>query len=259
MTVEAETTSKSRTVATSTDQVLEARGVTVRFEGVAALDGVDCLLHCGEILGLIGPNGAGKTTLVNALTGFQALDHGSIWVSGQDVTQLRAHERARLGISRTFQSTRLFRSLSVFENVELGGLGQGLGRKQAKQRAKELLAGYGMDAIASTRANDLPHGEQRRVGILRALASRPTFLLLDEPAAGLDESETDALMAFVLTMMKRFGCGVLVIEHDMRLIMGMCERIQVLDFGKTIAVGSPEEIRTDPGVAAAYLGDEEVD
>jgi branched-chain amino acid transport system ATP-binding protein len=242
---------------TAGEHSLEARQVTVRFEGVCALDSIDLQLTSGEILGLIGPNGAGKTTLVNVLTGFQTPDAGTVWIDARDVTRLPAHKRVPLGVCRSFQSTRLFGGLSVVENVELGGLGLGLGRREARVQAEELLASFALSHAAGTLAAALPHGEQRRIGILRALAARPKFLLLDEPAAGLDERETNDLMAFITEMRDARGCGVIVIEHDMHVIMGLCERVHVLDFGKTIAEGSCREVRSNPVVIAAYLGEEE--
>ena len=234
---------------------LETRGVRVHFEGVKALDEVDLALHPGEILGLIGPNGAGKTTLVNVLTGFQRPSAGAIVLDGRDVTKLPAHRRARLGLARTFQSVRLFDGLTVLENVEVGGLGVGLPRRLARSRAHELLALLRLAERSEEKAGSLPHGDERRLGIARALAMEPTFLLLDEPSAGLDEKETDVLMATIGRIRDEAGCGVLVIEHDMRLIMGLCERIQVLDHGKTIRVGTPDEVRADPAVITAYLGE----
>jgi branched-chain amino acid transport system ATP-binding protein len=237
-------------------QSLEARGVTVRFEGVVALDKVDLQLKRGEILGLIGPNGAGKTTMVNVLTGFQDVAEGSVWLNGQNVTRMPASARVRLGICRSFQSTRLFGGLPVSENIEVAGLGIGLTPKEASQQARALLESFDLETVSAVPAGSLPHGLQRRVSIVRALACRPMFLLLDEPAAGLDESESDQLVAFIRYTRERTGCGILVIEHDMRVVMSLCESLQVLDFGETIAVGKPQVVRTDPRVIAAYLGEE---
>jgi branched-chain amino acid transport system ATP-binding protein len=237
-------------------RALEARGVTVRFEGVVALDNVDLKLRTGEILGLIGPNGAGKTTMVNVLTGFQSVTEGTVWLDNQNVTRLSAASRVHLGICRSFQSTRLFEGLSVAENIEVAGLGVGLKPKEARHEAEVLLRSFELESVAPVLARALPHGLQRRVGIVRALACRPTFLLLDEPAAGLDESESDQLMDFIRQTRERTGCGILVIEHDMRVVMSLCESLHVLDFGETIAVGRPDAVRTDPRVVAAYLGDD---
>jgi branched-chain amino acid transport system ATP-binding protein len=233
---------------------LQARGVKVHFEGVKAVDGVDLHLAKGEILGLIGPNGAGKTTVVNALTGFAALTEGTVELAGDDVTGWSAHKLARAGLLRTFQNVRLFPKLTVLENVEVGGCGVGISRREARRQAADLLDDFGLGHRGSSRAHGLPHGEERRVGILRALASRPAVLLLDEPAAGLNEAESDELVATLRHARERFGCGLMVIEHDMRVIMSLCERVHVLDYGRTLSVGTPDEIRADAAVVTAYLG-----
>jgi branched-chain amino acid transport system ATP-binding protein len=233
---------------------LEARTVKVHFEGVKAVDGVDLDLAEGEILGLIGPNGAGKTTVVNALTGFQPLTEGGVRLAGQDVTGWSADKLARAGLLRTFQNVRLFPQLTVLENVEVGGCGVGVPRKEARRQAAGLLEDFGLGHRSADLAFGLPHGEERRLGILRALAARPAVLLLDEPAAGLNEAESDELVATLRGARERFGCGLMVIEHDMRVIMSLCERVQVLDYGRTLSVGTPEQIRSDPGVISAYLG-----
>jgi branched-chain amino acid transport system ATP-binding protein len=243
-----------RHVMGETNDTLETRGVRVFFEGVKALDGVDLVLRPREILGLIGPNGAGKTTLVNVLTGFQAPTAGGVRLSGSDITTLSPQRRARLGLGRTFQSVRLFPNLSVFENIEAAAIGTGLRRRPARELAWRLLETMTLERRARDKAGTLPHGDERRLGIARALATRPRFLLLDEPSAGLDDRESDELMRTIGQIRGEVGCGVLVIEHDMRLVMQLCERIHVLDFGRTISVGSPEQVRADPTVVTAYLG-----
>jgi branched-chain amino acid transport system ATP-binding protein len=232
---------------------LEARDVRVHIRGVKALDGVDLELGQGEILGLIGPNGAGKTTLVNVLTGFQRATTGAVLLGGEEITGWTSAEIARAGLVRTFQDVRLFSGLSVFENVEAAAAG-GASRREARALAGELLARLGLDERCDGPAGGLPHGDERRLGIARALAARPAFLLLDEPAAGLDEAESDELVGALAAIRDEFELGLLVIEHDMRLIMQLCERIQVLDHGKTIAIGTPAEVRSDPAVLTAYLG-----
>jgi branched-chain amino acid transport system ATP-binding protein len=233
---------------------LEATGFAVHFEGVKAVDGVDLTLRRDEILGLIGPNGAGKTTFVNALTGFQRLTAGAVTIDGVEVTGWSASRLARTGLARTFQSVRLFPRLTVLENVEAAGVGVGLGRRGARELAVELLTRLGLAGRAHELASGLPHGEERRLGIVRALASRPRYLLLDEPAAGLNEVEADELVVALAGIRDDFGCGLMVIEHDMRVIMSLCERIQVLDYGRTISIGTPEEVRNDQAVLTAYLG-----
>jgi branched-chain amino acid transport system ATP-binding protein len=233
---------------------LEARALAVHFEGVKAVDGVDLTLSRGEILGLIGPNGAGKTTLVNALTGFQRLTAGSVDIDGVDATGWSSNRLTRAGVARTFQAVRLFPRLTVLENVEAGGVGVGLGRRAAREAAAELLVRHGLARRAHDPASGLPHGEERRLGIVRALASRPRYLLLDEPAAGLNEVEADGLVEALGRIRDDLDCGLMVIEHDMRVIMRLCERIQVLDYGRTISIGTPHEVRRDPAVLTAYLG-----
>ena len=240
-------------------QLLEARGLKVHFGGVRAVDGVDLVLTKGEILGLIGPNGAGKTTLVNALSGFQKPTAGTVLMNGRDVTGLSPHRLARRGLARTFQSVRLFPSLTVLENVELGGVGVGMRRQAARKWARELLERLKLDDKTSLYATGLPHGLERRLGIVRALAAKPTFLMLDEPAAGLNEQESDELVSSLMLIRDDFSCALVVIEHDMRLIMRLCERIQVLDYGRTISIGTPAQVRRDPAVLTAYLGRRAVD
>ena len=240
-------------------ELLEARGLMVHFGGVHAIDGVDLVLEKGEILGLIGPNGAGKTTLVNALSGFQKPTAGKVYVNGQDVTGLSPNKLARRGLARTFQSVRLFPGLTVLETVELGGVGVGMRRPAARRWARELLERLNLDDKAGLYGAGLPHGLERRLGIVRALAAKPTFLLLDEPAAGLNEQESDELVGSLTLIRDDFSCALVVIEHDMRLIMRLCERIQVLDYGKTISIGTPAQVRRDPAVLTAYLGRRAVD
>jgi branched-chain amino acid transport system ATP-binding protein len=234
---------------------LVAEGIRVHFEGVRAVDGVDLTLERGRIMGLIGPNGAGKTTFMNAVTGFVPLTGGRVMLDGVDVTGWPPQRLVSYGLVRTFQDVATFPGLSVFENVELGALGAGLSRRAARKRAWELIEGLGLTHVARLPASALPHGDERRVGIARAVAVSPKFLLLDEPAAGLDDAESLALTETIASIRDQLGCGVLLVEHDMRIIFRVCERIQVLDYGKTIAVGSPEEIRSDRRVVAAYLGE----
>lgn len=233
---------------------LRATGVTVRFGGLTAVDTVDEELHPGEILGLIGPNGAGKTTFVNALTGFQMPSAGSVQLGDREISGLSPHWIRRHGIGRTFQAGRLFRDMPVSENVEVAGVSMGLSRRRAHAHAMELLEWIGLADRAQTPAGILPYTDERRVGIARCLAMKPTFVLLDEPAAGMSDLECDDIMRLVREIPSRFGCGVLLIEHNMRVVMGVCERIHVLDSGKTLARGTPNEVQKDPAVIQAYLG-----
>ncbi len=234
---------------------LVAEGIRVHFEGVRAVDGVDLPLEQGQIMGLIGPNGAGKTTFMNAVSGFVPLTAGTVTLDGVDVTGWPPQRLVSNGLVRTFQDVATFPGLSVFENVELGALGAGLSRRKARERAWELIDNMDLRKVARLPASALPHGDERRVGIARAVAVGPAFLLLDEPAAGLDDAESLTLTETIANLRDELGCGVLLVEHDMRIIFRVCERIQVLDYGKSIAVGSPEEIRKDKRVIAAYLGE----
>jgi ABC-type branched-subunit amino acid transport system ATPase component len=233
---------------------LTADTVTVRFGGLLAVQDVSLTLARGEILGLIGPNGAGKTTLVNVLSGFQRPDSGSIHVGDRDCTRLPRHSFPRAGIARTFQAVRLFKNLTVSENVETSYVAHGSGRAEARRRAGAVLEELGFAEKANLLASGLSYGEERRVGLARALAADPTFLLLDEPAAGLSPPEAEELCHLIAALRDHYDCGILVIEHNMALVMDLCERIHVLNGGRTIAVGAPDAIRANPEVRRVYLG-----
>jgi branched-chain amino acid transport system ATP-binding protein len=211
-----------------------------------------------EVVGLIGPNGAGKSTLVNVLTGFDFPDEGVVELEERDVTRWRPHRRGRAGLSRTFQHSRSFRGLSVRENIEVAALGVGASPREARRRAGELLESLQLVSYADSPAGLLPHGDERRLGVARALATEPRFLLMDEPAAGLPETEVPAFADVVRSVRDEHGAGVLLIDHNMALVMDVCDRIQVLDHGRTLAEGSPSEIRGNLDVAAAYLGESAV-
>ena len=233
---------------------LEMKNVSVNFQGLKAIDSVNEKIHPHEIMGLIGPNGAGKTTLVNVITGFQSPTEGSVLLNGNVTSNKSAFQLRRNGVSRTFQGGRLFREMSVCENVEVAGLGLGLSRKKATEEALELINWIGLSEKANILAGALPYTDERRVGIARALMQSPKFVLLDEPAAGMSDLECEDLMKLVVDIKEKFGCGVLLIEHNMRVVMQVSERIHVLDTGKTIARGTPDEIQKNPAVIEAYLG-----
>jgi len=237
---------------------LRASSVSRSFEGVQALREVTLELRRGEVVGLIGPNGAGKSTLVNVLTGFDRPTTGAVELDGRDVTRWPPHRRGRHGLARTFQASHAFRSLSVRENVEVAAIGVGARARKAAARADELLAVLGLAAYADVPAAGLAHGDERRLGVARALAAEPRYVLMDEPAAGLPEAEVPEFAAVVRSVRDDHGAGVLLIDHNMALIMEVCDRIHVLDQGTTLASGTPVEIRANLDVAAAYLGESAV-
>jgi ABC-type branched-subunit amino acid transport system ATPase component len=224
------------------------------FEGVKALHGVSFDLRRDEVTGLIGPNGAGKTTLVNVMSGVDFPDSGTIELNGEDITSWTAEKRAAAGLARTFQHGHLFARLSARENVALGALGVGKRRSVADERAAELLERFGLTRYADREARSLPHGEASKLGVARALAADPSFVLMDEPAAGLSEPEVPAFVGTVRSICRDHHVGVLIIDHNIELIMELCDRVVVLDNGSVLTRGLPAEVRADPSVAAAYLG-----
>jgi len=222
---------------------------------VRALQDVTLELNRHEVVGLIGPNGAGKSTLVNVLSGFDFPSEGKVELGAREITGWSSHRRARAGLARTFQHSRSFRSLSVRENVEVAALGVGTGPRKARRRAQDLLELLGLSALAEVPASTLAQGDERRLGVARVLATEPNFVLLDEPAAGLPEAELPDFLEVVRSVRDEHGAGVLLIDHNMALVMGVCDRIHVLDQGRTLAAGAPDEIRGNLDVAAAYLGE----
>jgi branched-chain amino acid transport system ATP-binding protein len=234
--------------------VLSVHDVAVDFSGLRALKGVSLTVGRGEVLGLIGPNGSGKTTLINVVTGLLRPTVGRVVLSGRDVTGLPPHRIARAGVARTFQMVRLFRDMTVLENVEVAAVAQGMPRSRARTAAAGLLDELGAGAWGSRLAGELPYGHERLVEIARALATGPGFLVLDEPAAGMNEEEGERLLAILAGLPRSRGLGMVVVDHDMHLMMRLSHRMHVLASGATIGEGTPEEVRAMPAVVEAYLG-----
>ena len=233
---------------------LHADKVSVAFAGLRALSEVDLTVSPGQIVGLIGPNGAGKTTLVNVLTGFQAPTEGAVLLDGQPLSNHKPHELRRRGIARTFQGGRLFRDLPVIDNLEVTGVGLGLSRAAAIAEATAMLDWVGIAPLADRIAGTLPYTDERRVAIGRALMGKPAFVLLDEPAAGMSAAEAQDLSALIRRIAGEMGCGVLLIEHNVGLVLDLCHHIVVLDSGAVIETGDPASIRASERVRHAYMG-----
>ena len=249
--------------------LLEVENLEKKFGGIIALDGYNVRIHKGELVGLIGPNGAGKTTVFNLLSGVLSPTSGRIYFNGQDITRRRPDENTALGIARTFQNIRLFKELSVLDNIKVAfhmRLGRGFWQTlfhtpayrrteiEMERRAEEFLELFDLASIRDTAAKNLPYGVQRRVEIARAMATLPRLLLLDEPSAGLNPSETDELREILLKIQETYELTIFLVEHDMKLIMNICQKIQVIDRGHMLAFGRPDDVRRDQRVIEAYLG-----
>lgn len=251
--------------------MLEVKNLGISFGGLRAVNGFNITIQEGELYGLIGPNGAGKTTVFNLLTGVYKPDTGSILLDGKDITTLHAIDISKAGIARTFQNIRLFKQLSVLDNVKVGlhnhykySTLEGILRlpkykkveKAMDEKAMEILKVFGLDGEADVLATNLPYGKQRKLEIARAMATEPKLLLLDEPAAGMNPNETGELMETIQFVREHFGMTILLIEHDMKLVSGICEELTVLNFGQVLAQGKTADVLNNPEVISAYLGDE---
>lgn len=253
----------------SGDALLEARGIVKRFGGLVAVDGVDLTIRPREVVGLIGPNGSGKSTMVNLVAGEMASDAGTIRLGGRDITRAKPHRRARLGIARSFQMLRLFRSLSVEDNLVLAHhtgmkssafdslLGRGNARleeSRSRAKARDLLAWFDLEAFAGRPVTDLSIGQQRMVELARGMMAEPTLFVLDEPAAGLSPPNLDLLIVLIRRMRDEYGMAILLVEHVMRVVRDLCDHVVVLDSGAKIAEGPPAVVVNDPAVVEAYIG-----
>ena len=252
------------------ETILKANNISMVFGGLHAVENFSIEIKQGELVGLIGPNGAGKTTVFNMLTGVYIPTSGTIELRGQDVTKMNPHNRVKIGISRTFQNIRLFKRMSVLENVKLSSnvhmnysIFDGVFKTKkyweqedkSTAEAMEILEVLGLTEYVNEQAQNLPYGKQRKLEIARALASHPAILCLDEPAAGMNPTETEELMETIKVVREKYNTAILLIEHDMKLVMGICEWIKVISFGKEIATGTPDEIKNNKEVITAYLGE----
>jgi branched-chain amino acid transport system ATP-binding protein len=236
-------------------QMLEAASIIKSFGAIHVLENVTVTVNKGEVVGLLGPNGAGKTTLVNIMAGYETQDAGTISIDGRTLDGLTPEARTHAGLARTFQSGRLFPELTVAENIVLGAIGSGISTKRANRRAAEAIEMLGLTAVQTEPAAGLSHGLSRLVGLARAVTSQPDYLIMDEPAAGLNDHETPALLSALDNIRRESGCGMLLIEHNVGLVTAACSRVFVLASGELLFEGDPQDALVDEGVMSAYLGD----
>ena len=234
--------------------MLSLRKISKSFGGVKAVSNVSLEIKKGDVLGLIGPNGAGKSTLINLISGLLSPDHGTIYLSGENITQKKSYQRARLGLARTFQNLRLYPNLTVGQNIEVAAISSEYSKRKKTKNLSEIIKVFDLSTKTGLASDELSYGHLRRLEIVRALALNPVVLLLDEPAAGMNENETKELSKSLRWVQENNSCAIIVIDHDLKFIMGVCDKITVMNMGEVIASGKPSEISNDANVKEAYIG-----
>ena len=234
--------------------MLSLRKISKSFGGVKAVSNVSLEIKKGDVLGLIGPNGAGKSTLINLISGLLSPDHGTIYLSGENITQKKSYQRARLGLARTFQNLRIYPNLTVGQNIEVAAISSEYSKRKKTKNLSEIIKVFDLSTKTGLASDELSYGHLRRLEIVRALALNPVVLLLDEPAAGMNENETKELSKSLRWVQENNSCAIIVIDHDLKFIMGVCDKITVMNMGEVIASGKPSEISNDAKVKEAYIG-----
>ena len=234
--------------------MLSLRKISKSFGGVKAVSNVSLEIKKGDVLGLIGPNGAGKSTLINLISGLLSPDHGTIYLSGENITQKKSYQRARLGLARTFQNLRIYPNLTVGQNIEVAAISSEYSKRKKTKNLSEIIKVFDLSTKTDLASDELSYGHLRRLEIVRALALNPVVLLLDEPAAGMNENETKELSKSLRWVQENNSCAIIVIDHDLKFIMGVCDKITVMNMGEVIASGKPSEISNDARVKEAYIG-----